>query len=331
MAGRSKTHARFAFQMIVSILFVYLVVRKVDWLEIGHVILNADYLFLFLSFVLSPIMVLVSVWKWHVLLRPHRITVPFSRLFVLYYVGYMFNNILPSNVGGDVVVAYELAKDTNRPFDTVASVLMNRFTGMLVLLPAAILSLIIHGQVFTDYTIVLALFAIIVASVAVLWLSLDNRPLHLLDKIFENVRIAKKVLGKLKKLQVALQVYNNNPRTLFSALGISVLFFLLMVVNVYIGCLAFSVNPSLIAILVVLPFIQVVSMLPISFGGIGLREWAYMVAFPQVGIPAAVGISVCLLLRVKWIVNGLIGGIFYPTLRKEKVDEYAGTAGQQVR
>jgi len=309
----------------VSIFFVYLIVRKVNWSGLSAVIMNTDLFFLLLSFLLSPIMVLVSAWKWHLLLRPHRITVPFSRLFVLYYIGYMFNNVLPSNVGGDVIVSYELAKFTRKPFDSVASVLMNRFTGLVVLVPAALLAFMINNKVFMDYRIASMMGAIVVALCLVLWFIVDSRPMRTLEKV--KIRGVAKGVTKFKKLQEALRVYRNETGILWRALAISVLFFLLMVVNVYVGCLAFSVSPSVVQIFVILPFLQVVSMLPIALGGVGLREWAYMIAFPQIGIASTVGLSVILLLRVKAIVNGLVGGALYPMLGRGKGNQYAEQQG----
>ncbi len=315
---------------IVSIVFIYIILQKLDWYELGQVIVNTDVFFLLISFLLSPVMVLVSVWKWHVLLKAPNLSVPFRRLFALYYVGYMFNHILPTSVGGDVVVSYELAKDTERPFDSVASVLMNRFTGLMILLPAGLVAILLNASVFSDYRIALGMALIVVGTVVLLWFVCDNRPLGLLDKCLGSIKPVRKAIAKVRKLQEAFQVYKEKPGAIGAALGISVVSFLLIVLNVYVGCLAFSVRPLFFEVLVIVPFLQIVSMLPISLGGIGIREWAYMVAFPQIGIASTVGLSVILLLRVKSIVSGVIGGMLYPMLGKRRVDKYGEPRKEQI-
>lgn len=315
---------------IVSILFIYLILYKLDWSEMAAVIGQTSLLFLFVSFLLSPIMVLVSAWKWQVLLKAHEVSVPFRRLFALYYVGYMFNHILPTSVGGDVVVSYELAKDTERPYDSVASVLMNRFTGLVILVPASLISVFLNASVFYDYRIASGMGLIVVGTVVALWCAFDSRPLVVMNKYCGNIRIVRKAMAKCHKLQEAFQVYRGKIGTIIYALGISVVFFLLIVLNVYIGCLAFSAKPSLVDVLVIVPFLQVVSMLPIALGGIGVREWAYMVAFPQIGMAATVGLSVILLLRVKSILSGIMGGLLYPLLGRRRLEGYEGTGEGQV-
>src|SRR5438128_935635 len=46
---------------------------------------------------------LVSAWKWQILLASHGLRVGFGHLFGTYLVGLFFNNFLPSNIGGDVI------------------------------------------------------------------------------------------------------------------------------------------------------------------------------------------------------------------------------------
>jgi uncharacterized protein (TIRG00374 family) len=233
----------------------------------------------------------------------------------------MFNNILPTSVGGDVVVTYELAKDTKRPFDSMASVLMNRFTGLMILLPATVLSLILKSSVVTDYRIAAGMAGIVVGCVGLIWVVLDKRPICFIERKLGNMKSVQRAVQKIAKLQDTLRVYKVESRVLVKALGISVLFFSMMVLNVYIGCLAFRTQPAFLDLVVILPFLQVVSMLPISIGGIGVREWAYMISFPQIGMAATVGLSVILLLRLKSIVSGVIGGVLYPMVARGERNE----------
>ena len=60
------------------------------------------------------------------------------------------------------------------------------------------------------------------------------------------------------------------------------------------------------------PVVTVVSMFPLSFGGLGVREGAMVIFFSQYGISAASAISLSLLSYSISLVAGAIGGILYP-------------------
>jgi uncharacterized protein (TIRG00374 family) len=312
-----------SLKIIISFTFVYFILTKIDSIEFAEILRNTNVLFLFLSFLLSPIMILVSVWKWHILLKAQHKSVSFVRLLGLYYVGYLFNHLLPTSVGGDVITSYELGKHTGGNAESVASVFMNRFTGFIMLILAACVSLVVNINLFSDLSIAFAMGLMVFGSILLVWAILDERLTFLVERQLGNSQVSSKIIAKSKKMRNALLVYRNDLRTLIYAFSISIIFLMLMIINIYIGCLAFNIHPSLPGLLVITPFIQVVSMLPISLGGVGLREWAYIIAFPQIGLSASVGLSVCLLLRFKGIVSGFIGGILYPLVTRKRVHEYA--------
>ena len=88
-------------------------------------------------------------------------------------------------------------------------------------------------------------------------------------------------------------------------------FYLLAVVNVFVSGMAFGVLVRFDVLIVVVPVVLVISMLPISLGGIGLQEWAYVFTFAAAGVGGSVGLLVALLMRLKSLVNGLIGAALY--------------------
>ncbi len=51
--------------------------------------------------------------------------------------------------------------------------------------------------------------------------------------------------------------------------------------------------------------------LPISLGGLGVREGTYQLLFGQVGVPGAVAVSLSLAVYLINALSGLIGGAMY--------------------
>ena len=88
------------------------------------------------------------------------------------------------------------------------------------------------------------------------------------------------------------------------------------IVNVYVSARAFVEAPGIYDIALSVPIIMVIMNLPVSIGGIGLMKSAYTFVFDVIGIGVGVGLSTALLMRVKTIIDALIGGILHLLLKK---------------
>lgn len=292
-----------------AVLTVY-VFGKVGWLEFLSIVRNADPLFILLSFAISPILIYVSVVKWYILLRAKSIIVPQQRLFGLYLLGTFFNILLPSNVGGDVIRGYNLGRETGKLEEALGSVFVERMTGLSSHLIFVLFALLLHLQLLEDPRITAALGIAFVGYGGVLWLALDPR-LLVLCVTQRKLLLLTKLARKLHKLQSAIRSYHHTSGLWLPVMGLSLLFYLLAIVNVYLGCLAFGHDVSYTALTIAVPIILAISMLPISLGGLGIQELGYFVVFEHVGIPGPLGLSVALLIRTKGIVLGGIGGLLY--------------------
>lgn len=302
--------AAFYLRLLVSLLLIFYLLEQVSWSAFREVILKADLFYIVLSFALTPLLILVSVWKWRLLLAAKGYLVSSSELFKLYLVGYFFNNLLPTNIGGDLVRAYRLGKKVNDQSQSAASVLMERFTGVSALVILAALSFFANLGLVGDLRIGLALLLVSAGYFALFWLAVDDSPLLFLESRIRHRSISS-LIEKLRKVQNAVKAYNDNRRILLLSVFISFIFYILAIINVYVSSLAFGAAVSIASLAVIVPLILLISMLPLSIGGIGLQEWAYFFTFSQVGIAGTVGLSVALLMRLKGVVWGIFGGAMY--------------------
>src|SRR5207249_5211049 len=90
------------------------------------------------AFGLYLLAITAGAYKWGILLAAQGIRVPLYYLLRYTFVGLFFGNFLPSNVGGDVVRAYDLARFTERKAVSSASVVVDRLTGLMVFIASAV-------------------------------------------------------------------------------------------------------------------------------------------------------------------------------------------------
>src|SRR3954467_3418558 len=74
-----------------------------------------------LALLLSIASVASKAWRWGVVMRWRGIKLSPGYLLFSYFIGMFFNNFLPSGMGGDVVRAYEAARDTGRGAESVTA------------------------------------------------------------------------------------------------------------------------------------------------------------------------------------------------------------------
>ena len=262
---------------------------------------------------------MVSAFKWYVIVQSQGISAGYWRVFAYYVVGQFYNMFLPTSVGGDVVRSYELGKFSGRQADSLASVFVERYTGVVVLLVCAGLAVLAQLSRFSvDYVIVsLVLFTL--ALLILGWLVFDPRLYKWLErKLAATSSLLQAVFLKVDKLLQAVGEYRSQPRVLIIALLNSVLFYLIAVVNVYVTAKVFSLDVVFWHMLLAAPIIMLIMNLPISFGNIGLMEFAYTNVFMLVGYGPELGLSVALLMRLKSFVDGAIGGVLHPLFVTQK-------------
>ena len=89
---------------------------------------------LLVALALYLVMILISAWRWTLLLGAQHVQVPFGTLVQSYLVATFFNNFLPSNIGGDVVRIRDTAPHAGSKTTATMIVLVDRGIGLLGLI-----------------------------------------------------------------------------------------------------------------------------------------------------------------------------------------------------
>lgn len=310
---RNKKGLQFYFRLLISISLLYLLFRKADLGELWQIIKNADLFYMTISVLLTPLLIYLSSWKWQVILRAQDIAVSGWRLFWLYVVGYFFNTVLPTNVGGDVVRAYALGKFTGKSAEAFSSVFIERFTGLTALLLMAVLAFFLALRSLWDVWLSIAMVSSLAGYFLLLFLILQP---SVFTWLLARVKLAPllKILVKLQKFQAATLTIRHKRGALIFAMVNSFAFYIAAVLNVYVSALAFHSQLSLYDAFIITPIVLVITMIPISIGGIGLSEGAYFFTFARLGLGGPLGLSVAFLMRAKALLSGLFGGLYYSTM-----------------
>lgn len=295
-------------KIAVSLILIVIILRSVNVKVLWEVVRNANLWLLLAAQIMLLLGVVVRAYRWQILVRAQGVEASLGELTSLYFVGFLFNNLLPSGFGGDAVKMYELSQRTERGAEAVSSVLVDRFMGLIALQAIGLVALV-FGWHLVPFQVVVLTVILFGASLTAAWV-VSYRPLW--DFLAERVPLFNRLLSinAVHALVSSLQSYNSSA--LFRAFTVGIVFnAMLIVANVLIG-MALGLDLPLQFYMIFVPLTSLVLVLPISFAGLGVREGTYVVLFKLAGVTPEVALSMSLLVyALGTVVPGLVGGIVY--------------------
>ena len=277
----------------------------------------ADPFLLALGFTVVLGAMLTSALKLWLLVRTAVPEASFLGVLRAYYVGSFFNNLLPTTVGGDVVKINEMLKGGVPVGHAVASVVVERGTGVLVVLAlAAIVSLCWGGLLDTlNLQAVRWPLAASSAGAFVLLVALYAAWRTKL-KSFLKARRGNWALGRLYRAIESFYVFRDRPLALALACGLSVFLYALVATNIVVIAHALRANVAPSRALGIIPILKIPEMLPVSVGGLGIREGMLTYCLGRLGLAHAEALGAALLLRALSWVHSALGGCIYALGRR---------------
>ncbi len=324
-------------------LIVFLLTRLESPRDLWAQIANANKWLLLLSIGFYSAAVALSGIKWGVLLRAVGINVPTGRLLSYQWQAEFFNAFLPAQVGGDVVRGYAVAVDSHRTADAAASVVIDRFIGLMVFMLCAALAtaaMLVWGrpnhepftpeQLLSMRLIAIGSMAAFAALLAVVLTLLSRRLKNLAEGLLARLPLNARTVPVWRKAARAFDAYRGHLDALaWVALGSAVI---VLLTSINIWLIARALEPgaiSLLEVLVINPIIVFVALaLPLAPGGLGVRQGAFYATFLLVGASGPLGLAVGILQQALGYIVSIPGGILWMRGRRTPGDEVAPPAGE---
>ena len=225
----------------------------------------------------------LSCWRWQVVLRATGHFVPMTSLLSSYFAGMFLNIFLPGALGGDVYRVYRVAQRTKDPEVALVSVFLERFTGLAALSALALLGLPPAFKLVGRWDIILLFVTCVGMLVGAVLLIASPKLLIWTEPWLVRFRLSGLAV-RLAKIQILLRQFARHRSALALSMGLSLLLQLAIVYYHYLVAQQLKIPVSYLELLVFIPIIVVVTLLPISLGGLGLKEglWAYL--FSRIGL-----------------------------------------------
>jgi uncharacterized protein (TIRG00374 family) len=309
-ASSGRRYVFLALKIAVSIILLAYLFSKFDMSDVWSKARHASALWLAASLGLYGVNVLVSTWRWHLLLEAQHVKIPKLRLLGSFVVAAFFNNFMPSNIGGDVVRIADTAGPARSATLATMIVLMDRVLGLMGLLLVAALgaSLATVGAspvpAFWLWG-VLALGAVVgvPAILAPEQFAKLLQPLTMLHREW--------VTARIQTLEGTLAKFRDAFGTILTTFGAAVIVQGMMVIFYLAVARALGIEVSLWDLAMIVPITFVVQMVPVSLGGFGVREATFSLYFKRIGLGGEAAIALSLIAQVVQMFFSLSGAAVY--------------------
>jgi len=317
---KKKLDLKFWVGIGVSIFFMALLFRKIDFRQLGTALISVDYRFILLALLSTFVSYFLRALRWHYLLISVK-RIPIKSLYAATIIGYMANNLLPARLG-EFVRAYVLAEREGLETPTVfASLVIDRlFDGFTVLLMLLVTLFTLHlpqnmADAGTAIRIGGVLTFLLYCGVLLFLLLLKHQTMRTLSfvgmllKPFPQ-RFSDRLLPLLGSFIAGIRLSSRGGH-IASVLVLSLLIWTFAVLPVDLTLQGFGIQLPLTASMFIMVLLVFAVMVPASPGFIGTYHYACFKGLSAFGIDESTSISIALIIHGMSFFPVTIAGLFH--------------------
>ncbi|ABD06316.1 conserved hypothetical protein [Rhodopseudomonas palustris HaA2] len=294
-----------AAKILVSVALLYFALRETNFADLTAR-LNAESAgWLAIAVTVAVLQVFAGALRWRAVGAD--CGAPLSKMQAMRYnmIGSFFNQTLPSAIGGDAMRLWLVARAGAGWRAATYSVFVDRAIGLIALAALILFALPWSLNLIANPEGRLGLVLLDAAALAagLVFLLLHLLPFELLTRVWATrhfyscSQIASRIL--FKRRQGAMVA------------AISLLIHVLAVVIAWCVARAIDAPADFGQLLQLIPPVMLITMIPISIAGWGLREASMGLAFSYAGLGSNEGVNVSLLFGAVYFVVGAIGGLIW--------------------
>jgi uncharacterized protein (TIRG00374 family) len=281
---------------------------------------------LFAALVATFLGVVLSAWRWQRVLQLFDARVGLTQLTRTYLAGMFVGNVLPSTIGGDVLRVTRASNSIGSTTDAFGSVVLERLTGFVALPLLVVAGFALRPSLLdAPHAWIALLVAGITVAVLAILLFVAGHP-----------KIAGRFAGHQNWTRFIGAVHRGvdrlrkDPRQLVPVIGTAVLYQISIVVMYGLIFRALDMPVPLFGLLAFAPAVLMLQVLPISLGGLGVREGALVLFLHSFlsahGLPDSRAIAAGLLWYALTLIVSVLGAPAFAVGQRKRPETVESTS-----
>lgn len=302
ISKKQRTLIKFVFSTLILV-FIF---KNIDFGELLKIVKSLSFSWYGLFLVVTVISFFVLSYKWWKILKLQKFRYTLSYIIKVVWIGSFYNLFLPGRVGGDAIKVIYLITGSDKSEDKYKasiSIFIDRLYNVTGLLILAYISIILNFRQSKAFLLLLSIMSLFIICVFLI--------IGFGARLINKTKISKYCwLQKAAGLLESSKHYiNSTGRNIFMISG-GMLYQISTILSCYLLGRALGIRLPFSYFLFFIPVVYIVTMIPITFGGIGVREGTFIYFLSKAGIPGENALSLSLLLYVSLVLVSSLGYFF---------------------
>jgi len=294
---------------IIGLIILVFVISTLDFSKIIEAFSEINPFYAFLSFFIFIPLLLLATVEWQLLLRRQKIKVSFIYSIKNFFIGYFYGFITPGGWGAYIRALY-LEEESKAPLPKCFAniIIFNNIEFIAMLATGCFGALVLSSE----YPFLFFIILIIMCIVFALYMFFFNPDRS--GFVFKKV-VKSRVFGSIKdRLEGSIESFHEDLpgiKDVIIPFSISVTGWFLKYTMLFFVAKMFQIELPFIYFLAIMAVVDVISAIPISSYGLGIREGTLVTILPRyVDISGELVASFSLFLFVViWLTPSLIGAV----------------------
>jgi len=300
-----------AIQCFVSVGLLTLLFRSLDVGALRQLYRTMPFWFYLLSLAVILGGQVLYAWRWRQVLSASGVPVTVGTAIRQYFIGIFLNNFFPSTVGGDMAKVYYLGKHHGyRPI--AASIVLDRLLSIGLLAVLATTMYWVAPDPSPQFAITRA-FVTGIAACLLGGLVLAARGTGGLPRRLAPLgTFAVGLAERAQRFRHDMAPAARRPRIVFQSAAVVTTYFVALT-GIYRLFLSLDVgaHPSFLTLMTAVTTASLLSNIPISINGLGLREQLHAILLQPLGVTREAAVAISLLTFAHLLVSSLVGVLFW--------------------
>lgn len=285
--------------------------RNLSFINLMHIL---NWPIFFMAFLMLVLHNLFGAWRWYILTRKFQTKTNIFSLLKYYYIGNFASFFLPTSIGGDVARIILLRRESNSLEIGSSTVIVERVLGLISIIMLFAFSMFFGIAEFITISVLWPLIFFILIVFLGIWFVFYIPERWLAKLLF----FSPKINSKLHNLFQALKAYRIESKLMVQGLGLSLFYQLAMIGAYYFLARAINLLIPFQHFLLIMPLVWILSLIPLSLNGLGIREGGFIYLFSLLDYPSDLLSFVSILGVILLITQGLIGGVLFLFYKEER-------------
>jgi uncharacterized protein (TIRG00374 family) len=297
-------------RVLISAGLLYLVARKIPLQTFLQSLRQVNLPLMLVTYLIIPITGYIDANRTKMMADIQGMTLSINQIVRISFITSFYSLFLPGYLAGGVIRWHRMARHDNKPAQAFATIVFTRLLSTIVTVLVGLACWLLDPTARRNLAFGAGLGLLLAALCLTYWIVFDSgRAQRLANWLGSHRWVPKLVAEKLAKVLRSVGRFGDLTwRRLASTLALLVLSELIGTMSFYLVSIAMHLDLPFVSVGWVRAYVTLITLLPISIMGLGVRDGSLVVMLRTYGVAPALAVTLSVLLLSRTVVLGLLGG-----------------------